>query len=421
MPEGTPVGVGGDGKFWKAFSPFNGIIVNAPANLDGSDIQKVFNIGIDKWVIVYRIGGDGQVVACTLDQDTNTLTFGTEYQISNASENMDGCPLDADKFVVAIANSGNDAKAYVFSASGVAITLRDSPTIGYNEYTRVACCQLDTDKFAFHCYTDDTNNRKTGFCTVSTYTITIVDSSTNVSTLYNRDVIVLTKIATDKFIMVGSSGASLVCTTSSSTFISGISVDLSTEFGLSATVSVVSITDNEFYANIKDNIIHATVSGTTITKGTETAISTETPSLATMFSDGTNAWAYMGYSTDPYLESGLYKIESNVPVHKQYMKSDDVTKNAKAGTGDGNWLLISGVLGNQDIQFNRFGMSDNYVGFTESAISKDVEGRIINKGIVGGQTGLITGAEYSIQKGALIFGGKSDKKVSALNATSIII
>lgn len=418
-----PVGIGVDGKISRAVRGYATSATNVPSDLDGAIICDVISVDTNKFVLIYAYSSIQNVIKCVayeVDTDTHAITFGGAETISSNAETTFGgvCKLDTNKFIATHSDDGsNDCGYKIMTLSGVTITAQSNGNLASSSVTYGTLCQLDTDKFAFFYTAGDANVTYMGFATVSGYTPTVVDSSTSSLTNFtNTDQVRMTKIATDKFVMVSpETGYAVVCTTASSTLVIGTAVDMG-DASSGQGCDVISISTDTFFAKLDDEVLYVTVSGTTITIADSDILGVSTTN-GDLFTDGTNVHEFINSSVAGV--SGIYKIEytGSAVVRTQLQSFQLGSTGGVRGAYDGaTYTLIGGVATNGSPAFHIKGMTANYIGFTDVAADKDDVIRVNWKGRIGGQTGITPGATYEILNGGLSRNFDLTKKYTVLGA-----
>ena len=439
MPAGTPVGYTNvSGEVSRAVRMVGSSATNAPSFSNTPVIIDVISVDTNKYILLY-FDAPGtsylRVVAFSVDSSSLDLTFGSVVNISSNSGSYGGiCKLDTNKFAAVYTNDGeNLGKVQILTVSSLTITSQSTTTLtNDNEYTRGSCCQLDTDKFAWAFYASDTTNDEIGFCTVSTYTPTVVDyeedtlSDSEIRSEYTQ----MTKVATDKFALFNPhSGYVTICTTASSTFVKGTGVDffpVGSPGGTTEKGAILSISDNTIWVRTTGSVgvAYGTISGTTPTLVDNHVLGTD--NCGDLFTNGTDVLEYFDYNTGTGATNGIYKLtlDGSTIVRTQIFKfSMGGTFGARATNIGSDYVIIGGVDTGAAIQYHIKGMSPGFIGITQAVVTAGNNVNVVISGLDSHQTSLIPGGFYEITNGILSLTVDETKawKVQAENSTTVRI
>ena len=417
---GKAVGLNIDGEIARAFRGRSNTVTNAPAITSVVDIVALTT---NTYVALLQSGSvDYDTVVFTIDANSHAITFGTQLNIIGFARGggVGICKISATKFGVAwAAQSDDDAYFTVCSVSGTTITKQTDTRLAIGTFTGGKCCYLADDRIAFMYYRSGFANVAHGFCTISTYTPTVVASlTTGIANITGTmgggtTYLAMKKVATDKFVMIQpDTGYGVVCTTVSTTYTVGTAVLI----GLSATSShatIVSAASDTFYTRYLNFLAYCTVSGTVIT-----VVDTESPTedtTASIIEDGSTIYEICDSSNA--VKDGLYKITGTTTLVRTLVSPFTNTGGYGANDGTTFMFLASSLF------YHIRGMTSNYVGFCEAAIANNALGKVASVGTISGQTGLIPGAAYEIVDGGLTLTGDLTKKylVIAKSATEIML
>lgn len=416
-----PVGIDLDGKISRAFRTWATDAQSIPANF--STIRSICEIGTNKWVIIFGYTPSTWqyfAVVVTIDSNTHRITFGSRVDIGASGENaaVQVCKLDTDKFLVGYTDDGvNDVRLVAATVSGTVITFGSSVNVAVGTYLDVQLCQIDTNKFAVYANNSGSTAQFHGFGSVSGTVPSMTASTTTAITNFSSTVPVvkMVKIATDKFAMVnGGNGYVVVCTTVGSTYTPGTALLLVGASSVASTTDIVADGTDAFYARTNGQVRRATVSGTTIT-ATGAAVSFSNDSGGQLAVRGGVCFEVHNNGTTPAL-SGLYKI-AHSGGNTTRVQIQSFTNSVTVGTNNagGTRFLFVG----SGASFHVDGMSDNFLGFLDAALSNAVEGRVNFKGRKTGLTGIETGAKYTVSNGAYALA--STGTIYGLSTTELMI
>jgi len=281
---GQPVGLSfiRDGYVAKAFSATKSRTL--PGGVHASTLWASCAISTDHVAYVYRKTALNTVSVVVVDYGTDmTATVGTEVDLTTGIEstlrNLAIAKIGTDKFVAFYVESADNTnlKGVICTVSGTTITNGAETTYasGGAIPTRIGACQLDTDKG----FVVDGDNDKAYAFTVSGTTPTI---GTVETTNFTGDLFFVEQLTTDKAILSANDGSATRLTAysiSGTTITEGSETTNFTDTGAIQTNSLVSHTTDAGVFSVRpssgntDIAVRAfTVSGTTITVGSPTTV-----------------------------------------------------------------------------------------------------------------------------------------------------
>ena len=255
-------------------------------------------INIDGIIEEYQVASGGNVNAGDFVKFVNgyrTIT-GTDTMINNeekSGNSISAVALSEDRVLLACRNNNTDGYLYamLLNINNTNITVVTTPLIGmYHNHSGdvVSVVKLsETKAMIVHSY--DTDNYLYGIvCNVSNTSITTGNDTQLSDVKYSGAGISAVALTDSKVFIAHSYGANkylygMVCTISGTTITKGTDTQLSTEEKTGAGISAVTLTDSKvfiahnFGSGIGYNHLYGmvcTISGTTITKGTDTQLST---------------------------------------------------------------------------------------------------------------------------------------------------
>lgn len=394
-------------------------------------------IGGSKFVIIdYEVSSDGGI-ACvgSINTSTKTLSVGTA---SGYSSDLDAfhcvCKLDTDKFIVFYKQdaSATIVKYNIATVSGTTISWSGTTTFytAGSTITSLSCDQLGTDKGILSVGAGATNSVFIAF-TVSGTTPTVgTPIAWGTSLDNNTSAQRVRKLDTDKFVAISSGTGTWIQVGT----VSGTTITLGTDTQVSATTNMPN--DNEIVVLTTSLVIVHCVSNSNIPELTAVTISGTTPTIGTPLT-GTQ----YGY-TSAKDSATSFVVGINDPTGVDTMRKYTVsgTTITDAGIIINKWealmkllTLDSGVLIGLELTTTTLtawiqGMSNYFIGAVESTVSKGNTASIITAGKVGGYSGLIQGAIYKVITGGLTQTGTGaatsttdDIYLIAASTTEIII
>lgn len=397
-------------------------------------------IGGDKFVFLNTQTSDDSLYATvgSINTSTKTVTIGTSVAVTadiTASTSFCVCKLDTDKFIVFYAEdaSATIVKYRVGTVSGTTITFGSATTFATsatNLQGVMACEQISTDKgIMVYLSTTQTDARAIAFTTSGTVATAGTPSAIG-TTLDDGADIIIRKCGTDKFALVSSTRIQIGT-------LSGTTITLGTDtaYGSATTTAMYynevksPATDVLVIHYNKSSVMYAiacTISGTTPTFGSE---------LNTTLTGNSN--------------NGMYIESSTVTLHSTNASSGKMVKITRSGTtltlsgviietiassapekllGMDNGYVIGINVNSTTLSIFIQGMANNFVGIAQGTVSKGGSVVVITGGIDSNQSGLIPGAQYLVSSTGLTFSSNiatvnsvDDKYVLALSATQILI
>lgn len=406
--------------------------------------NRAVPIGGDKFVFLDTQTSDDSLYATvgTVATGTKTITLGTSVAVTADifNEEYNICKLDTDKFIVFYREDASLTiiKYRVGTVSGTTITFGSATTFttGADTVSYIVCDQISTDKgVMFYAGATTTNSRIIAF-TVSGTTATagtpIAIGTTIDDNLGNG--VGIKKVATDKFIFCADTGGatSNLCQVGT---ISGTTITLGTETAFSTTDNMTSSTYGVRIVNPSDNVVviqHTnnsnigetvvgTISGTTPTFGTPVTgnqydhwIYADTSSsvlVGNVNNDWVSKFTFSG-TTLTSIGKVIYALMSSA----QYV----------LGMDSGYFIALNS--NSTSLSYYIQGMSNNFVGIAQGTVSKGASVVVITGGIDSNQSGLIPGGQYLVDAGTLTFSSNTatqntvnDKYLLALSATQVLI
>lgn len=446
---GQPVGISSLINSYVA--PSNLSVSSASHGISSQTIiqQKSFSscaIGGDKFVYLLADTSSADTLYAqvgSVDTTTNTLTLGTEATVATAVtpnissgiiRNATICKLDTDKFIVIyLLDSSTTAVKYrVGTVSGTTITFGSEATfltMGSTAATSNGFRSefISTNKGVAIIHTSTTTDCKVVAFTVSGTVATIgtgVTPGANVQT--NTGDTVIRTIGTDKFVVAVLNGTSVytqVGTLSGTTITLGSEVGTSVtsigsaEFTLVSPTTDVFVTCNGLTGNANVNLIAFTVSGTVPTAGTPLTVTSAT-NTSILNKDTTTLYVLDGTSKNikTVTRSGNTLTLGTTACNKFTSSAFDTA--ISMDNGYPITLATSATTTSAWI----YGMSNNFIGFTQSAVSASTQVAVAYRGIDANQSGLTAGAAYLPTGGALVITDNifTTNTIKAISATEVI-
>ena len=391
-------------------------------------------------VTLYENNGDGSLkaVAISVDKDDmeNALSFGTPVSISALmvaaaqTNGFDICKLDTNKFLVTYtALNTYDVRTVVGTVSGNTITLgtpQIAATCGASGSLGFSLMQIATDKAVLAYY----QNASGGSSNVLALTVASTTATFGTPVLtdagLNAAIIKGCKINTDKFAIVADQSSQVGT-------ISGVTITLGSVAAIFTTTAASSKLENDIMSTANDAYVvisrlsgggistllqYCTVSGTTITSGTELTYPSNIYNLyfvsSTLFyvfgaPDG-GATGFISFT----INSG------NVVLRK--------TEAAKIGSfgAYGNIPSLDGDFFIGSINTTTFlyfieGMSNNFMGLVQTNSLRDKNVIVLYSGVDSNQSDLATGAHYVVgDGGTLVFKNSNASPVGMSQTVRLI-
>jgi len=384
--------------------------------------QTACPVGGDKFVFMIRSTDNSDTLYMQVgevNRDTNTITLGNPAIVATAITPMTSgygtcCKLDTDKFIVFYLTDASTTivKYRVGTVAGNGITFgaeATASTAGSTLATSTSWSSdyLSTDKGIF-CYKAATETNSKMICfTVSGTTATFGGEVTPGANSRNNIISYLTRLDTDKYVLVTFKGAdsiaSQVCTVSGVTITAGTELLYTPTTVISAslgTTSVVSFDTDKYMVKVRGInangvfIMAFSVSGTTPTPSNEIAYdSTNNGALGTLIlQDSTNVISLA-------LASSL-KITISGNTLSSSFAGGTVAETYQAINLD-NGYAVSAYNSATVFTYWVQGMSNNFSGIVQSNVARGQTADVLVRGIDNNQTGLVAGSLYDTINGVL--------------------
>ena len=409
----------------------------------------------NKFVVAY--GGDsettGKAVVGTVSG--TSISFGTEVQFNSGYTTWLSISFDpntANKFIIAFSDGGNSyyGKVVVGTVSGTSLSF-GSEVVFNSTSTNNLSASFDpntANKFVV-VYKNSNGTARVG--TVSGTSISFGSTSVYNSTSASYNSIAFDPNTAGKFVVsyLDSNGAAIVGTVSGTSISFGTEVVFnsgSTNFGTTffdpntAGKFVIAYQDtgNSSYGTA----IVGTVSGTSISFGSEVVFNAANTELTVVAFDPSNAGklaiTYADYGNSQYgtvivgtvsgtsISFGTAIVYNAGAVAKQSISFDSNVSGefVIAFKDGGNNSYGTSILGNIAITSTNL-TTTNFVGITDQAIASGASGSVVVQGGVGaGQTSLTIGSTYYVQGDGTISTVSTSPAVNigkALSATTILL
>ena len=413
----------------------------------------------NKFVVAY--GGDsettGKAVVGTVSG--TSISFGTEVQFNAGYTTFPSISFDpntANKFIIAFSDGGNSyyGKVVVGTVSGTSLSFGSE--IVFNSATTIqitASFDPNTANKFVVAYRDG-GNSSYGTARVGTVSGTSISYGSEIvynSASSNNNSIAFDPNTANKFVVsyLDSNGAAIVGT------ISGTSISFGTEVVFNSgntgfgTTFFDPNTAGKFVIAYQDTgnssygtAIVGTVSGTSISFGSEVVFNAANTELTVVAFDPSNAGklaiTYADYGNSQYgtvivgtvsgtsISFGTAIVYNAGAVAKQSISFDSNVsgKFVIAYKDGGNNSYGTSILGNIAITSTNL-TTTNFVGITDQAIASGASGSVVVQGGVGaGQTSLTIGSTYYVQADGTISTVSTSPAVNigkALSATTILL
>ena len=405
-------------------------------------------IGGDKFVsITDSTDSSGTLYAQvgSINTSTNVLTLGTAavaattitpYATGGVLQNACICKLDTDKFIVfyLLDASTTVIKYRVGTVSGTTITFGTEATATTAASTLTTSSAfisetIGTDKGVF-VYKAGTsaNSRILAFTvsgTVATFGTPVALGAGNQSFTALE---AIRKIGTDKFVLVTASDPNIYSQVGT---ISGTTITLGSEVTTSVTsvnqnvpITIISPATDVYIVSTgitaggnSNNIVAFSVSGTVPTPGTGLVVSTGLSSTI-IFKDTTSSYLFDGSNNDVKIitRSGTTLTLNSTSIKEFTSASFDTCLLL-----DNNYpIAIKETATTVTVWI--YGMSNNFIGFAQSAVSAGQQVAVAYRGIDANQSGLTAGAAYLPTGGALVITDNifTTNTIKAISATEVI-
>lgn len=414
---GRPVGVsnGYDGYVARAYRRNQTVSLGITGQSNFTAKQDTFcPIGGNKFAFLDTVSADDSlyVTISSVDQDTKTLTRGTPLAATadityNGNEATYAiCKLDTDKFIVFYVEDAStlQLKYRVGTVSGTTITygVAANVDVASSAITYVTCDQIGTDKgVVFIGKTTVTDSRLIVFTVSGTTTAIGVEKSIGTTIDNAVEFSMVKKVATDKFILVCSSNSTSPNYCQVGT-ISGTTITLGTETVWSDTDSiynyqvVVSVPEDNHVVILAYStvglLVAGTISGTTPTFGTTvTGVGNERGMIATspteiLTANSSNSTLYQ------YSLSG-----TGISLVGTYILPLGLNTTRLLLLDSGYWMVVY-VSGTDFYTFIK-GMSNSFIGVAQATVNAGETVSVLISGVDTHQTGLSPGAFYLASDG----------------------
>lgn len=365
----------------------------------------------DKFIVIYEITNTTlRAVVATVNRSTMAVSLGTAVSLTTDSYKIEGgtvdaCTIDTDKFVVSYVSSADTTitKAVVCTVSGTTITVGTPQTI--KDYASgvmsvTALCKLDTNKFAYHNNTGGAN-QEVFACTVSGTVITVgtaVACGANIV-----DAVMHAQLDTNKFVAYSVGEYVQVYTVSGTTITAGTqqSIALSGGGGIWGKYDIVSHTTNAFVVKAGNYYKACTVSGTVVTAGTEVADSGDYGFLRVI--DSTNVIAWGNNSTvltNLAISGTTITATTKVGDKMEFASGPHASRHGLFTTGN-SYFVIAYPAGDS-VRFFIEGQSIQFLGIAQSTVSRSASVDVLVRGIDANQSGLTPGETYAVGAGGVL-------------------
>jgi len=254
-------------------------------NAAGTYAISAAQLTTDKAIIAYSDNGAsnyGNAIVASVS--TTTITYGAENTFNAAATwHISAAQLTTDKAIIAYSDNGasNYGNAIVASVSTTTITYGAENTFNAAATYAISAAQLTTDK-AIIAYTDEGASDYGNAIVASVSTTTITYGAENTFNAAGTYTISAAQLTTDKAIIGydSQSGTAVVASVSTTTITYGTEGPFN-QTAIANEISVAKIGNNKVLIAYSDNAeqsygnaIVASVSGTTITYGTEVTFNT---------------------------------------------------------------------------------------------------------------------------------------------------
>ena len=400
--------------------------------------HKNIEISTDTVVTIYENNGDSslKVRAYTVDRSDmqNALTFGTAVTISAAmvasnTAGFDICKLDDNKFIVTYTASGTfDVRTVIGTVSGTTITL-GTPQIAATVLTGsigFSLAQISTDKGIITYHT----NNSGGSTNIKAFTVSgttaTFGSEVLVDSTLNSNNIKSAQIATDKFALLGN-GKCQIGTISGTTITLGTASTVLTATSAQRHESDILKTDTDSFvvlsrktgASLNTLLNYVTVSGTTITAGTEL----DYPINIYNFYYVNSTSFYVFGATSDVGQTGfvLFDITAgNVVLNKTVAVKIGSTGAYGNVPNLGGYFFI-GEINNSNFSYFIGGMSNNFIGIVQNNTLRGGTCTVKYLGVDNNQIGLSPGAFYVVGDGGSLTLKASNSSLVGIPTTYLLL
>lgn len=313
--------------------------------------------------IAHSYGSTFHLYGMVVTIDGVNITYGEDTVLcstDNSGKKISAVALDESR--VLVLHNYNPSSDYLYgivcTISGSEITKGKVNSIVYAKYGlgSVSACLLSTDKvFIAYSYNDDYYYLTSIVCTISGDTITAGSAKELSSTDYSGEGISVCLLDSSKVFIAHSYNSSkylygIVCTISGTTISKGSDTSLVSTTNAGSNSSITKLADNRLLIVHKKYVssthhlygIVVTISGTTISKGTDTALVTTNPipgtNISTCLLPNGNVFIAHCYTTNYYLTALIVKVEGTTITPYTH-----TTLNAAGDTG---WTTACILLNN---------------------------------------------------------------------------
>lgn len=425
LPSGDPVVVNSDGTVGVISSSVGTAVVFEEAN--SSYIGSAFDPVLNRVVVAYSVGGNGECVVGTVSG--NTISFGTPVVYSSGSSTYyNSVVFDSlnDKIVIAYAGASFYGTAIVGTVSGTSISF-GSPTIFQSSTSEYLSATFDSNSNKVVVAWKDSGNSGTGTSIVGTVSGTGISfGSTSVYNAGNTDWVTTTFDSNLNKVVIAyrDIGNSLYGTAIIGT-VSGTSISFGSEvvfnsaqvrhnfatFDSNSNKVVIAYRDegNSSYGTA----IVGTVSGTSISFGSEVVYETAASEYISSSFDSNSNKVIIAYNDAGNSDYGTVvvgtvsgtSISFDTPVvfeegDTRYITTVfDSNENKVAITyADSSNLAYGTSVVYDFLSADRPLTSENFIGFAQSGFPDTGNAVIDSKGAINDkQSGLTPGQAYYVQ------------------------
>lgn len=377
---------------------------------DMSDINHsdhFVEIGADKFVVGWQETGADSLycVVMSFDPATKTLSQGTASAATADLNTIYGfAKLNTDKFVVFYKEDASTTviKYRVGTVSGTTITWGTAATFATagTATQHIVACGTGTDKGVVYYNTSTNADTRVMAFTASGTVLTMGTAATVGANMNGGDEILMKKVATDKFVIYSGSGYLQIGTLSGTTITMGTESQYSTTVtNIRASFDIANPADNVLVFIFKNSsssgldIRACTVSGTTPTYGSVVnTIFTASVNSAFLGQESATSFIVFEQSSGNAVKltlSGATLTNVGIVISGHI---NTVTMLKGITTANGNIL----VLGGSSTTFGIWciGMAATWLGFVQSTVSRGNSVNVVTNGRDANQSGLIQGRHY---------------------------
>jgi len=359
--------------------------------------------------------------------DANVMSLGTRVTVDSGitpvagGKNMTVVKLDTDKFMVLWVSDSSASNLFcvIGTISGLAITLT-TPILVTSAGSAISTSEaieadfISTDKVAIIYKCATTANSRALVVTVSGTTPTAGTPIALGANTQANQISIIKKIATDKFVILCQNTTNSVYAQVGT--ISGSTITLGTEQQISTTTSVIeqgvftanSHITNGFVLSFKRdasniNIQACTVSGTTITVGTPQTLATYSSATCRIFSISATE-ILVSDMTNTANEKRIkgYTLSGTVftAINGYLNKASQFRMTGQVLLDSGDWLAFN--IDATNVNAWIYGMSNNFIGVAQNTATKGNPVTVLVNGIDSNQSGLVTGNYYQVTDNGLV-------------------